>query len=94
MPSSNASKLYVVMLEPRKGVTRAQIEKKMNLARDWFYTSENFWILYTTSDAAKWMERLLPLAKPEGSLFISKLDSSDRQGWMHEKFWEWLEGKE
>jgi hypothetical protein len=30
------------------------------------------------------------LVEPAGTLFICKLDISERQGWMPKKFWEWL----
>ena len=83
---------YVVYLRPAKGRTLEEIAEKMNLAVDWYRIDPVVWILYTTSDAEKWSARLSPFVKGEGDgyLFVSRLDVSDRQGWMADGFWKWL----
>ena len=63
----------------------------MSLSRSWYRFTENNWVLYTTSDADKLYARLVPLVRPTGSLFISKLDMSEQQGWVSKKFWAWVE---
>jgi hypothetical protein len=87
------AELYHIYLDPKEGVTSEQIKKKLDLAVDWYKYAENCWIVETTSDASKWQLRLRPLAEPDGSLLIFKLDHTERQGWMTTKFWDWLKDK-
>ena len=81
---------YVVYVERRSGVSLEDLEKKMNLAIDWYRIRTDLWILYSTGDEEKWYERLSPLVKEDGSLFICRLDEKNRQGRMNKKFWTWL----
>lgn len=85
-----ASAFFHIFIKPRPGVSETKVTKRMNLALDWYKYSDYGWIVYTTSDAAKWQTRLKPLVEPGGNLLIFKLDSSQRQGWMAKSFWEWL----
>jgi hypothetical protein len=82
--------LYHIYVSPKAGVTNEQIEKKMDLALDWYKYGNNCWIVKSTSEPSKWQTRLKPLVEPSGTLFICKLDVTQRQGWMPKKFWEWL----
>ncbi len=82
-----------IYIYPKKGVTREQVETKLNLAVDWFRYYANNYVVYTTSDVAKWQARLVDFVKPDGSLFICRLDSTKSQGWMTKDFWEWLQKK-
>lgn len=81
---------YHIYIRPRKGVTAATVQKQMDLAIDWFRYDDQNWIVYTPSDANKWHSRLRLLVRPNGLLFICRLDTSDRQGWMTKDFWEWM----
>jgi hypothetical protein len=90
MRSPPVANFYVVLLAPHLGADRNAIQTKMNLALDWFRCNRNMWVVYTTRNAQAWYERLGAFAKPDGQLFVSRLDLSDRQGWMSKKFWEWL----
>lgn len=82
--------LYHIFIKPKVGVTEDQVQKKMNLAVDWYKYSEYCWVVKTTSDAAKWQTRLKPLVEPNGTLLILKIDPTKRQGWIAKGFWEWL----
>ncbi len=79
-----------VFIDPKPEITREQIEARMNLAVDWFRYHRGVYILYTTSEVDKWYSRLEDFVKPNGSLFICKLDITVRNGWMSKTFWEWL----
>lgn len=85
------TEFYHIFIEPKEGVSHDDVKKKMDLAVDWFRCTNNVWVVYTTSDEDKWMERLLPLVNPKGSLFICRLDLQRRNGFMTKKFWEWIE---
>ncbi len=81
---------YYIFIEPNTNSTYDQIKKEMDKALDWFQISKNNWIVYSSSDIEKWMQRLSKYVQKDGSLFISKLDLSDNNGWMSVDFWEWL----
>ena len=83
-------KFLHIYIDRMPNVTRDQVEEKMNLAKDWFRYHDKVYIIYTTSDVDKWHARLGDLVKPDGSLFICRLDITDRNGWMKKNFWEWL----
>lgn len=85
---------YHVFIQPKKGVTSDQVEKKMNLSLDWFRYTSSVWILYSTSRIDKWQERLRPFVDPGGSLFLCRLDISQRKGWMKQEFWDWIKKNE
>lgn len=81
---------YHVMIIPRSGVDQAAVDKKFDLALDWFRFNRTNWIIFTNKDADIWFSRLREFVEPGGKLFICKLDVSDRQGWVSKKLWEWL----
>ena len=66
-----------------------EIEKQLNVAIDWYRFDDGHYVVYTTSDADKWYGRLQSLVKPEGSVFICKLEKDDSNGWMQKSFWDW-----
>jgi hypothetical protein len=81
---------FHIFINAKDDVNYESIKKEMDKALDWFkYDSKN-WIVYTSSNANKWYERLKKLVEPDGDLFICKLDISDRNGWMEKEFWEWI----
>ena len=84
---------YHIYATPKKGESIESIEKKLDLAIDWFKYSKSVWIVYSTSDVSKWMKRLKPLVEPDGRLFICELNISNRNGWMNKSFWDWLKDK-
>jgi hypothetical protein len=89
-----AGKFYIVYINRLEETPYEDLKKKMDLALNWYRVTERVWVLYTSSDAEKWYARLSTLVKDDGNLFICKLDTSDRQGWMSERFWEWMRKRE
>lgn len=81
---------YVVYIKPNSDASTDTIKDAMNKALDWYKIKDDFWILYTTSNAEKLYGRLEPSIGKKGRVFIAKLDLSDRQGWMAKGFWEWV----
>jgi len=84
------AQFYMIYIDRNKDATYTQVEKKMNLAIDWYRIKTGLWIVYTTSDEEKWYSRLKPFVDPEGHVFICRLDVSYRQGWMKKSFWKWV----
>lgn len=85
--------LYHIFVIPKSGVTREQIEEKLNLAIHWYRYREGIYVVQTSSDEIKWKARLKPLVAPNGRLFICKIDTTHYEGWMGKDFWEWFEPK-
>ena len=79
-----------IYVSPKEGVTRDEIEEKLNLAIDWYRYAPGLYIVRTTSSVGKWKVRLVDFVKPKGRLLIMRVDMSQRQGWMNKDFWEWL----
>jgi len=84
---------YHIYIKPKEGISLEDVEKKMNLALDWFRYDRNCYVVYSTSDTDKWLERLKPLFYPKGRVFISELNIRNRNGWMTKDFWDWLKKK-
>jgi hypothetical protein len=80
-------------IKPKEGITTEQIKEKLNKALDWYRYGSGLYIIYTNSDHEKWYRILEDFAKPEGSIFICKLDINISQGWMTKGFWEWIKTK-
>lgn len=81
---------YQVALRTRGGVSEKRLIAVMNKASDWFKLADDCWILSTSRSVEEWYDLLLPLVKPEGILFICRLDITERKGWMPKLFWDWL----
>jgi hypothetical protein len=81
---------YHVYLEPKIGITDEEVKAKFDLAIDWYKYDTKCWVVKSSSDIAKWQARLRPLAEPEGTLLIFKIEVEQRQGWMQKSFWEWV----
>jgi len=88
------AEFYHIYINPKKGITKEKIQEKMDLALHWYRYNRNVYIVYTTSDVDKWKARLEDLVKTDGTLFICKLDVSDRNGWMVPGFWDWIKERE
>lgn len=84
------AKFYVVHISSSAQASDDDVKKIMNKALDWYRVSENFWVLYSTSDAKKWNVRFKPVVNEDGRVFVCALDTSDRAGWMGKSFWEWF----
>ena len=82
-----------IFVSPKAGVTQDQLEDKLSLAVDWLRYGEGVYVVYTTSDVDTWKRRLIEFVKPDGCLFICKLDIKKRQGWMMKDFWEGIKEK-
>ena len=87
-----AAQFFIIYINNREqDVTYEDLEEKMDHALDWYRIRENLWVVYSTSNAEQWYERLRPLIKKSGNLFICELKASNRQGWMPENFWKWFD---
>ena len=84
------ARFYHVYIVCRRGVRLSTVEKKMDLAIDWFRYDKKNYIVYSTSETDKLQRRLQPLVSPDGNLFICELNVNNHNGWMTQNFWDWL----
>jgi hypothetical protein len=85
---------YHIMIIPKQGADRHDIEEAFNLALDWFRFHSTMWVIYTNKDAETWYHRLKGFVQPGGHLFVCKLDVSDRHGWLPRAFWDWVQERQ
>ena len=85
-----ATHFFMIYIDRKKDITYEDVKEKMDRSLDWYRISDKQWIVYSSSDPETLYERLGPLVKETGNLFICQLEESNRQGWMPKDFWEWL----
>lgn len=83
--------LYAVFVKANPGTDITRIQEVIEPADSWYRISPSVWIISSDEDTDVWTERLLRLVKPNGYVFIAKLDPFDRQGYMPQKFWDWFD---
>jgi hypothetical protein len=69
----------------------SRIRTAIGSARDWYRYAPNCWIVYTTRTPEKWFEILKPKLSDDDHMFICELDVANRQGWLPEGAWSWLD---
>ena len=82
-------KLYVVVINARAGVTMGDVQARF-ASTAWYRIAPSAWIIQSGADAGTWVDHLSSLVKPGGTMFVSRLNTQDHQGWMDEKFWDWF----
>lgn len=65
-------------------------ESVFDTADDWLRYAGNCWILYTSLSPEEWYNRIKPHLKESERFLICELVIGNRQGWMNQFAWEWL----
>jgi hypothetical protein len=65
-------------------------EPVFNIAIDWIRYLPNCWILYTTTGADWWYERIRHYMTKADRVFICELNLQDKAGWLDKWVWTWL----
>lgn len=64
---------------------------------NWQHPMESFWVIalsdYGYRDANNLYEEFRKYVDENDSLFVVRIDQSDRQGWMPKSFWNWIKEK-
>jgi len=81
---------YFMSIWPKPETKNGQLEEVMNLAIDWYRIDSKNWIIYSTSNVDKWMNRLNALVKDGGTFLVIPFDKNAVNGWMTKRFWEWF----
>lgn len=87
------AELLHIFIAPKAGVTRQQVEEKLNLAIDWFRYTEGCYFVYTSKDIKTWDDRLSELVRPTGYVLIMEIDPYEYKGFMPKNLWPWLADK-
>jgi hypothetical protein len=66
------------------------LEPTFSKAKDWVRYSDTCWIVYTTSDAQRWYNRLKPNIGARDNVLVVRIDPLERQGRMPKFVWEWF----
>jgi hypothetical protein len=77
----------------KKGNKISELEPIFDLAFDWYRYAPTCWILWTSGTAEKWYERLKPKLGADDTFFVCELNMQDRQGWLNQAAWDWLNKK-
>ena len=85
--------LYHLFIIRRPGVTQQTVENLLGAAASWIRYHETCYVIETSESAETWKERLTEVFRPEGYIFICKLDKRDYEGWMQKNFWEWFQAR-
>ena len=79
---------YIVMATVNPGITIDDVQRAL-AGMQWYRIAPNVWVVYSWMRADDLFNRLHYLTNPGGSLLISRLDWTDRQGFMPPAFWNW-----
>jgi hypothetical protein len=61
-----------------------------DIAIDWIRYSQDCWIVYTTTGADWWYERIRHHMTVADRVFICELNMRDNSGWLDQWVWTWL----
>lgn len=64
---------------------------------NWQHPMESFWVVSISDFSSKTVESMYEFLRQHiddnDSLFISRIDNSEHQGWMPKNFWNWFREK-
>ncbi len=89
--------MLIVDIQPSLGVNIAGVQAVLNQhALNWYRFGPSSWLVATFENANQWSAWLLPVVQqvPDGRLFVCRLSPADRQGWMPQEFWIWVQNHE
>jgi len=84
---------YVVMVNVNPGLTVQDVQTALTNEIQWYRIANNVWVVHTDRGSGWLYQRLIGLANPSGTLFISLLSPTDRQGWFDKKLWDWIDAR-
>ena len=83
--------LHVVVIEPSAAVNIVAVQEALNqIVDNWYRIAPGAWVVVSLGTSQDLYARLRQQMPPNGNIFVSAMDPTDRQGWMPQKFWDWL----
>lgn len=72
--------------------TPDQLRGILDLAEDWIFVGDSFYVIYTSESLYTWQSRFIAIIGENDSFFISELSNVQYStaGFMSGVFWEWL----
>jgi hypothetical protein len=59
-------------------------------ANGWAHPMDSLWFIKTSESVDSWCKKLRSVMDQNDELFIVDITGQNRQGWMGQKFWDWL----
>lgn len=87
------AKFYVISYDlKQQGQDYASLYEAIKSYEEWKHPLESTWLIYTESSADEISERLRREGRMDSGdfLFVCRLDTADKQGWMPKSVWDWF----
>lgn len=84
----------LISLETKYSERLDSLRTDLDTATDWIEIKNNTWLIWTRRSARSWYGRLKPKLKKSERLFATRVDLSDRGGWMPRAFWDFIKQRD
>ena len=82
---------HLIVLEPGPVVDVVGVQEQLSVhAVNWYRFAPASWIVVSEHNAQWWSDFIAQFMPANGNRFVCQLAIHDRQGWMNQKFWTWL----
>jgi hypothetical protein len=82
--------LHITLKFADGGSHVSELKPVFNKSIEWFRYTPTSWIVWTSSSAEKWYERLRPHISDEDTMLVARIDTTEIQGWVSKSLWDWL----
>jgi hypothetical protein len=89
-PSFSVAKFLHISFQWSGAPKMAELEPVFDQALEWMRYAPNCWIVWTTTDATGWHNRLISHITANDRLFVCELNMANKQGWMERWAWDWM----
>jgi hypothetical protein len=87
-------RLLIVAVDAAGPIDREKLIQRLNIAIDWLELMPNCWLLWTSSQSGKWLQRLRKYLPDGAELFICELNPEDHAGLMPAQVWDFIRQKQ
>jgi hypothetical protein len=92
MAESNI-RVLLVTFNRIEGIDVDMLAAAFNKGLDWTILNDNSFLIKTISDAQRWYGRIEPLLGDTHTVFICRVDLTDRQGFLPKQLWDWIDAE-
>ena len=75
-------------------VRKQGVESALKAAKTWWHYFDTVWIIGTNQSLTAWHAKLKTLIANSDSLFIVDITNRERNGWLPQRAWQWLDENE
>ena len=87
---SSPKRILHVVVSPASAVNLDAMERVLNQATDWAYYLPGAVLIKTGRSASTWSQRLRAVLPDKTHIFVVRVDTTDRGGWLPKWVWEWM----